>query len=71
MGFVLGPKVSTGHAKYRSHIGLLEALAALHAVAAYGPKLKDSVVVLRVDNLGDCDHQPPVDPQQGRAHRAA
>jgi hypothetical protein len=47
---------STGHAKYRSHrhIGLLEALAALHAVAAYGPKLKDSVVVLRIDNLGDC-----------------
>lgn len=46
---------STGHQRYLSHhhIGLLEALAALHAVAAYGPILRDSVVKLLIDNQGD------------------
>lgn len=46
---------SVGHQRYLSHhhIGLLEALAALHAVAAYGPTLRDCVVKLRIDNAGD------------------
>lgn len=46
---------SIDHQHYLSHhhIGLLEALAALHAVAAYGPSLHNSVVKLLIDNQAD------------------
>ena len=46
---------STDHQRYRSHrhIGLLEAIAAVHAVATHAAQLRNSAVLLRLDNQAD------------------
>jgi hypothetical protein len=46
---------SSEHQRYLSHrhIGLLEAIAALHAVASHAPLLRNSAVLLRLDNQAD------------------